>query len=117
MDQNPLFVKSFNFSLEVIDLYKSLISKKEFVISKQLLRSATFIGANISEANYAFSTKDFYYKLNISRKEANETLYWLQLLSKSGYLKINEEKQMIEKCNELMRLLTASINTTRKKIK
>jgi len=116
MDQNPLSVKSFNFSLKVIDLYRSLIAKKEFVLSKQLLRSGTSIGANISEANYAFSTKDFYHKLNTSRKEANESRYWLELLVKSGYLKAEEGKEIIENCDELMRILTSSINTTRKKL-
>lgn len=117
MDQNPLFVKSFNFSLQIITLYKALIAEKEYVLSKQLLRSATSIGANVSEANYALSTKDFYHKLNTSRKEANESRYWLQLLSKSGYLKLKEGQELIEKCDELMRILTSSINTTRKKMK
>lgn len=81
MDQNPLFVKSFNLSLQIIDLYKALIAKKEYVLSKQLLRSATSVGDNVSEANYTFSIKDFYHKLNTSRKEANESRYWLQLLA------------------------------------
>ena len=116
MNNNVLSTKSFDFSIEVIALYKELTDKKEFVISKQLLRSATSIGANIFEANYAFSNKDFVHKLTISRKEANESIYWLKLLKLSKYLEELEVDNLLKQCDEIMRILTASIQTARKRL-
>ena len=78
--ENLIETKSFEFSLNIIALYKKLVEENEYVISKQILRSGTSIGANIQEASAAFSKKDFLYKMSISSKEARETKYWLQLL-------------------------------------
>src|ERR1044072_5761902 len=89
--RNIIQEKSFLFALRVVKLYKHLkTDKKEFVLSKQLLRSGTSIGANIREAKNAESTADFIHKLSIAQKETDETLYWLELLYKSEYLTDNE---------------------------
>ena len=85
--------------------------KLEFVLSKQVLRSGTSIGANIAEAFYAQSDADFISKLYISRKEAAETIYWIELLRDSGFLSLNEAKSMYDDCEELLKLLTTSIKT------
>lgn len=114
MNNNLLSQKSFDFSLEIIALYKQLIEEKEFVMSKQLLRSGTSIGANIFEANYAFSSKDFVYKLTVSRKEANESIYWLKLLQFSKIINDSQSELLVSRCNEIMRILTSSIKTARK---
>lgn len=87
MKESIIEKKSFEFSLMIIELYKDLNNEKEFVISKQLLRCGTSIGANIQEASAAFSKKDFLYKMSISSKEARETKYWLQLLERSDLTK------------------------------
>ncbi len=88
---NPLKDKSFQFALNIIKLYKYLTEeKKEFIMSKQLLRSGTSIGANIREGQNAQSKADFIHKFSISQKECDETLYWLELLSQSEYLEENE---------------------------
>ena len=84
--KNEILDLSFDFALEIIKLVKYLKSKKEFVLSNQLLRSGTSIGANVSEAQAAQSTKDFISKMSIASKEARETEYWLRLLDKSNYL-------------------------------
>ena len=90
--QNPLKDKSFQFALKIIKLYTFLSEqKREYVMSKQLLRSGTSIGANIREAQNAQSKADFIHKLSISQKECDETLYWLELLHQSGFL---EEKRI-----------------------
>lgn len=81
--ENIIQGKSFNFSLKIIQLYKQLINEKEFVLSKQLLKSGTSIGANVEEAIAGQSRKDFVSKLSIASKEARETQYWLKLLDKS----------------------------------
>lgn len=80
MKNNPIKERSFNFALSIVKLYKILQEKNEFIISKQLLRSGTSIGANIEEASAAQSKKDFLHKMSIASKEARETSYWLRLL-------------------------------------
>ena len=93
MKDNIIEKKSKNFALRIIKIYRYLIEeKKEYVISKQLLKSGTSIGANVRESKRAQSIPDFYSKLNIDLKEAEETLYWLELLYESGYI----EKEKIE---------------------
>jgi|SRR5699024_4962935 len=87
--ENIIQSKSFNFPLQIIELYRKLLKEKEYVISKQLLRSATSIGANIEEATAAQSRKDFLSKMSISSKEARETNYWLKLLDKSDLTQID----------------------------
>src|SRR5690606_33063402 len=100
--------------MEVIKTYKYLIEyKKEYVMSKQLLRSGTAIGALIREAEHAESKADFIHKLSISLKEANESEYWIQLLYKSGYLDSLEYELIQNKNIELIRLLTSIIKSTK----
>src|ERR1044072_6560500 len=85
--ENKIIELAFDFSLQIIALYKRLTQEHEFVISKQLLRSATSIGANVEEANAAQTKKDFITKMSIASKEARETNYWLRLLEKSQIIK------------------------------
>ena len=86
--------------------------RKEFVLSKQLLRSGTSIGANVSEAVRGQSKNDFVYKLQISRKEANETLYWLNLLKATSFIQLENSERLTKQCDELLRILTAIIKTS-----
>jgi len=85
--ENKILELTFDFSLQVISLYKTLIQQNEYVISKQLLRSSTSIGANVEEANAAQTKRDFIMKMSIASKEARETKYWLRLLDKSQIMK------------------------------
>jgi len=110
--QNLIQDKSFNFALEIIKLYKELTSQKEYIISKQLLRSGTSIGANIAEALQGQSKKDFVSKLSISLKEAHETAYWLKLLNKSNLAKVNINSYL-NKVIEIVKILTAIIKTSK----
>jgi four helix bundle protein len=103
--------KSFNFSLEIIKLYQTLQAHKEYVISKQLLRSVTSVGANINEATAAISKPDFIHKMSLASKEARETRYWLMLLSKSELVKA-DYSEYLEKVDELIRMLTAIVKTS-----
>lgn len=103
---NPIEEKSFAFSVRIVRLYKHLTQRKhEYVLSKQILRSGTSIGANISEAEYAQSKPDFYAKMSIALKEANETHYWLRLLYASEYINRTEFESLCRDVNELLRLL------------
>lgn len=114
---NPLREKSYQFALDVILLSRKLMDEhKEFVLSKQLLRSGTSIGANIEEAQAAQSSKDFVSKLSISLKEAYETKYWLRLLTDSKTASEIVTAPLIEKIDELLRLLTASIKTKKERL-
>ena len=103
--------KSFDFSLSIINLYTMLIREKEYVLSKQLLRSGTSIGANIEEAIAAQSRKDFIHKMSISSKEARETRYWLRLLDKSHLTKINVDEQL-DSIDSIIKIITSIIKTT-----
>lgn len=111
-DNNLLHVKAFRFSVRIIRMYQYLVrQKKEFILSKQSLRSGTAIGALIYEAEFAQSKADFISKLSIALKEANETRYWLMLFMETNYL---DEKQFVSMkmdCEELIKLLVSSINT------
>ena len=107
----PVYVKSFDFALSIIKLYKRLQAQNEYVLSKQLLRSGTSIGANVNEASAAYSRNDFTYKMSIASKEARETFYWLKLLEKSDLAEIKLKKE-IKDCDELIRLLTSIVKTT-----
>ena len=109
--------KSYDFALRVIKLYKFLVSeKKEFVLSKQLLRSGTAVGALIKEAEHAQSKADFLNKMNISLKEANESEYWLELLRDSEYISEAESNSMIADCSELVKLLASIVKSTKSKL-
>ena len=101
MSESIVFEKSKQFSVRIVNLYKYLKGdKKEFVLSAQLLRSGTSIGANIAEACCAISKKEFLSKMYIAYKECAETLYWLELLKRTDYL-TNKEYQSVEDCKEL----------------
>jgi four helix bundle protein len=112
--KNPLKDKSYSFALKIIQLYQYLSKeKKEFVLLKQLLRSGTSIGSMIEEANQAESKADFIHKLSIANKEANETRYWLRLFKDAQYLDSIEATAFIADCEELLKLLTAILKTTK----
>jgi len=114
MKENMILEKSKNFSLRVIKLFNYLKdNKKEFIISNQIFRSGTSIGANVAESKYASSKSDFTNKLYIALKEASETAYWLDLLNISGYIEQNEFDSINSDVQELLRLLTASIKTAK----
>jgi len=112
--ENVVMDKSYAFALRIINLYKYLISeKKEFVLSKQLLRSGTAIGALIKESEHAQSKADFINKMNIALKEANETTYWLQLLKDSDYINEKEFESIFPDSEELLKLLVSIVKTTK----
>ncbi|WKN40504.1 four helix bundle protein [Tunicatimonas pelagia] len=103
---NPVREKSFAFAIRVVGLYKYLVNeKKEFVLSKQLLKSGTSIGANVEEGIGGISRKDFRAKLSIAYKEARETKYWLKLLHATDYIDEKAFDSMIEDCEELLKIL------------
>lgn len=107
---NVIEEKSFEFAVRIVNLYKHLTTeKKEHVLSKQLLRSGTSIGANVSEAQKAQSDADFIAKLYIAMKEANESYYWLRLLYRTEYLSEREFKSLDKDIDEIMALLTSII--------
>ncbi len=113
MRDNAILEKSMEFSIRVVRLYQYLCGeKKEFVLSKQLLRSGTSIGANLREANVAMTKREFVLKANIALKEASETEYWLELLYKTDYLTARQFRSIIADCQEINRLLTAIIKTS-----
>lgn len=112
---NTVLEKSMNFAVRIVRLYQYLCKdKKEFVMSKQILRSGTSIGANLREAKYAQSTNDFISKNSIALKEVSETEYWLELLFKTEYLTEKEYNAINTDCSELAKMLTAIIKTTKK---
>lgn len=108
--------KSYAFALEIVITYKFLVQeKKEFILSKQLLRSGTSIGANVNEAISAQSKRDFVHKLSIALKESRETLYWLKLLYDSDFLMNEMFSNLKEKCSEINKILSSIILTTKQK--
>ncbi len=115
MKENIVLDKSFKFALKIIDLYKKLIQSNEYVLSKQLLKSGTSIGANINEATAAASRKDFINKMTIASKEARETKYWIELIQYGKFLDI-DFTEYINDINEIIRLLTAIIKSLSKDI-
>ena len=111
---NVIESKSFSFAVQIVKLCRHLQSdNKEFVLSKQLLRSGTSIGANVAESQQAQSRADFISKLSIALKEAVETNYWLRLLYATDYLSSTEYSSVITDCKELEKLLTAILKTTK----
>ena len=113
--ENIIVKKSYAFALSVIQLYKQLVEKKEYVLSKQILRSGTSVGANINEAISGESKKDFVHKLGISVKEARETSYWLNLLKDSDYITPDDFNRLNNSCDELIKILNSIILTTKQK--
>ena len=111
---NIIKEKTYQFALDIVCLYKKLQENKEYIISKQIVRSGTSIGANVEEASAAQSRKDFAAKMAISSKEARETHYWLRLIRDSQLCMNIDVDPLIEDCEELIRVLTAIVKTTQK---
>ena len=106
--------KSRQFAEKAVRMYKYLVDKeKEYIMSKQVLRSGTSIGANVHEAKYAESRKDFISKMSVALKEASETEYWIELLRATGYLKEKQYEDMIESCREIIRILISIVKSTK----
>lgn len=117
MRNDKLSVQSMDFAVSVINLVKYLKENNEHIISNQIGRSGTSIGANIREAQYAHGKADFIAKLQIALKEANETGYWLELLLKTNYISENQFKELDKICTGLRAMLVASINTAKGNVK
>ena len=115
MKDNIILDKSFDFAIRVIKLYKHLCDeKKEYILSKQLIRSGTSIGANINEAQAGQSKRDFIAKMSIASKEARESKYWIDLLIKTDYLNINEThvRSLLNDIEEIVKLLTSIVKSS-----
>ncbi len=116
--KNILKDKSYQFSLDIVKMCKYLQEhKRERILSNQVLRSGTAIGALLCEAEYAQSLPDFINKLSISLKEANETRYWIRLLRDSNYIEQLKSKEYLDQLNQLISMLISSINTSKRKLK
>ena len=112
--KGTLLTKSYNFAVRIVKLSKFLRENNEYILSNQVLRSGTAIGALVREGTYAQSTADFISKLSIALKEANETDYWISLLYDTNYLDKKIKDSFEKECNELIAILIASIKTTKK---
>lgn len=118
MKENILKEKAYKFALRIVKLYQYLADeKREFVMSKQVLRSGTSIGANIEEANQAQSKLDFIHKLSISQKESFETHYWIRILRDSNFLNEKLADSLLRDCEEIQKLITSSIKTSKTNLK
>jgi four helix bundle protein len=113
MSDNVIQNKTFNFAIRVVNLYKYLIGKKEFVISKQILRCGTSIGANIEEALGGQSKKDFIAKISISYKEARETIFWIKLLYKTNYIDKIAFNSIYCDCDEICKITSKILITSK----
>ena len=114
MEQNPVVDKSFRFAVRIVNLYKYMIGEhREYVLSKQILRCGTSIGANIAEGQRGQSKADFVSKMHIALKETAETEYWLKLLKMSEYITEDMGNSLLGDCLEIKRMLIASINTAK----
>jgi four helix bundle protein len=116
MKNGPLKTMSFNMALEIIALCETLNSNNHYVLSKQLLRSGTAVGALIIEAQHGESPKDFIHKLYISRKECAETIYWLDLLLKTEHITVIEYDKLTNIASQVLKMLNSSILTVKQKI-
>ncbi len=115
LTENAIYQKSFQFAVRIVNLCKYLQEdKKEFILSKQILRSGTSIGANVAEAQQAQSKPDFTSKANIALKEAAETDYWLRLLYETDYLSKSQFDSMISDCDEIESILVSIVKTSKK---
>ena len=109
--------RTFKFSLLIIDVYKFLINKQEYIMAKQLLRCGTSIGANVAEAQAAQSKRDFIAKMSIASKEARETKYWLRLLQRSNYLENSEShNELLEEIDNVINIITKIVKTSQENI-
>ena len=115
MSESIVKNKSFLFAIRIVNLYKLLVNeRKEFVLSKQLLRSGTSVGANVREAINAQSPADFIHKLAIAQKECDETIYWIELLKETEYLEKKEFSSINKDANELLKIIRSIILTSKK---
>ena len=118
MKENILKTKSFDFAVRIVKLYKFLKKEhNEFILSQQIIRSGTSIGALIREAEHGESLKDFIHKLTIGLKEANESKYWLDLLFATDFINKKMYDSINKDCEELLKLLTASVKTSKSRLK
>ena len=116
MNEVKIDERCFEFSLLIIALYKHLLKTNEYVLSKQLLRSGTSIGANVEEAQAAQSRKDFISKMSIASKEARESKYWIRLLNHSDYLNnFDKKEELIVEINSIVNIITKIVKTTKEK--
>jgi four helix bundle protein len=114
MRENVIKNKSFDFAIRIVKLYQYLCNdKKEFILSKQLLRSGTSVGAMVRESEHSESKADFIHKLAIAQKEINETIYWLELLQKTEYLSLNQFDAINNDAIEIIKLITSIIKSTK----
>ena len=113
--ENKILELTFDFSLKIIELYKQLVAQNEYIISKQLLRCATSIGANVEEANAAQTKKEFITKMSIASKEARETRYWLRLLERRKLVDLNYEFYL-ESIEHIVNILTKIVKTSQQSI-
>ncbi|MDR1847994.1 MAG: four helix bundle protein [Bacteroidales bacterium] len=117
MKESVLKEKSFKFAVRIVNLYRYLCEeKKEFVLSKQILRCGTSVGANVREAEHSESKADFVHKLAISQKEINETIYWLELLRETEYISSKEFESINIDAVEIIKMLTSSIKTAKQSL-
>jgi four helix bundle protein len=116
MRNSVLNTKSYDFAVRIVKLSQFLQNeKKEYVLSRQILKSGTSIGALIREAEFAQSTKDFINKMSISLKEANETIYWIDLLKDTDFISEKEHNSLKENCQELLKMLVSTVKTLKNK--
>lgn len=117
MSESIVKTKSFELAIRGVNFYKWLVSeKKEFVMSKQFLRSVTSVGANVREAVNAQSKADFIHKLSISQKECDESMYWLEILIGTNYISKTEFESMHNQCSEVLKIIKSIIITSKKKL-
>ena len=117
MEENVVKEKTFTFAIRVVKLYKYLCSnKKEYILSKQLLRSGTSVGAMVREAEHAETKKDFLHKMAVAQKEINETIYWLDLLKETDYLTAQQHESIKMDAIEIIKLITAILKSTKKNV-
>lgn len=118
MKESLVYNKAFKFAVRIVNLYKHLCKEKnEYILSKQVLRSGTSIGANVKEGLFAQSKRDFLSKMNIALKESSETMYWLDLLIATNYVDANASKTIIIECEELSKILVSIVKTTKQNLK
>ena len=118
MKKSILKEKSFRFAVRIVNLYKYLCEdKKEYVLSKQILRSGTSVGANVREAEHSESKADFIHKMAIAQKEINETIYWLELLKETEYISTKEYESINTDAVEIIKLITSSLKTAKNNLK
>ena len=118
MKEGTIKNKTFKFAIRIVKMYQFLVAdKKEYVLSKQLLRSGTSVGAMVREAEHSESKADFIHKMAIAQKEINEAIYWIELLKESGYLTIKQYEDINNDAVEIIKMLTSIIKTTKKNLK